>query len=36
MRTLTLAVLKVLRLEEDDTRAYPFLGEHVCVVYANG
>ena len=35
MRTLTLAVLKVLRLDEDDTRASPFLGERVCVVHVH-
>ena len=35
MRTLTLAVFKVLRLDEDDTRASPFLGEHICVVHVH-
>ena len=35
MGALTLAVLVVLRLDEDDTGASPFLGERVCVVHVH-
>ena len=35
MRTLTLAVLKVLRLDEDNTRVSPLVGERVSVVHVH-
>lgn len=35
MRALTLAVLKVLRLDEVDTGVSPLLGERVCVVHVH-
>src|SRR6266496_5301383 len=33
MRALTLAILKVLGLDEVDTGASPLLGERVCVIH---
>src|SRR5437870_4690980 len=35
MRALTLAVLKVPRLDEVDTGASPLLGERVCVIHVH-
>src|SRR5512132_1700531 len=35
MRTLTLAVRKVLGLDEVDTSACPLLGERVCVIHVD-
>src|SRR6266540_2265846 len=35
MRALSLAVLKVLGLDEVDTRASPLLGERVCVIHVH-
>jgi hypothetical protein len=35
MRALTLAVLKVLGLDDVDTGASPLLGERVCVVHVH-
>ena len=35
MGAFTLAVLIVLRLDEDDTGASPFLGERVCIVHVH-
>jgi hypothetical protein len=35
MRALTLAVLKVLGLDEVDTGASPLLGERVCVIHVH-
>lgn len=35
MRALSLAVLKVLRLDEVDTGASPLFGERVCVIHVH-
>jgi hypothetical protein len=35
MRAFTLAVLKVLGLDEVDTGACPLLGERVCVIHVH-
>jgi hypothetical protein len=35
MRALSLAVLKVLRLDEVDTGAFPLFGERVCVIHVH-